>query len=171
MGSNRETITEDTAIFIPVLASVFFLFENYEGQIINKEQELRYVVNKDTNNSKEVWAVIKRKGDKKAIKLVRNIKQYRFESPLFKINVPKNSLLRNRMEVSVKPRIYDAITAGYFIMLKSLPPSTYRIMFGGKGVGFYSTNSVYDTEIIENTKEYVKDTSNSLINSKYFASF
>jgi hypothetical protein len=169
-GKNKETIIEGTAVFIPILTSVLFLSDNYEGKIIKDEQELRYFINKDTDNTGEIWAAIKRKGEKNPIKLVKNLKQYRFESPLFKIKVSPNSLLRNKMEIAVKPGVYDGITAGYYIMIKSLPPSTYRLIFGGTGVGVYRTNSVYDIDIIKKEKERTKDTSNAIINSKYFTS-
>jgi|SRR5215203_1378689 len=169
-GGNRENIIEGTAIFIPIITSILFLSDNYEGRIIKDEQELRYFINKDTDNTGEIWAAIKRKGEDRPIKLVKNLKQYRFESPLFKIEVPFNSLLRNKMEVPVKPGIYEGITAGYYIMIKSLSPSTYRLIFGGTGVGVYRTNSVYDIDVVKKEKERTKDTSNSIINSKYFPS-
>jgi hypothetical protein len=169
-GTNRETIIEGTAIFIPIITTILFLSDNYEGKIIHDEQELRYFVNKDTDNTGEIWAAIKRKDEKNPIKLVKNLKQYRFESPLFKIKVPSNSLLRNRMEIPVKPGVYEGMTAGYYIMIKSLSPSSYRLIFGGTGVGVYRTNSVYDIDVIKKGKDLTEDTSNSIINSRYFTS-
>ena len=58
-GRNGITIFERTAIFIPVIASTFFIQENYEGRTIRTEQDLRYIVNKDTDVSPEIWAAIK----------------------------------------------------------------------------------------------------------------
>jgi len=44
----------------------------------------------------------------------------------------------------LKPGIYDAVAAGYFVLLRGLTPSTYRIVFGSEGPGKYATRSVYD---------------------------
>jgi hypothetical protein len=166
-GSKGETILDGIAIFVPVITTVLFIGDNYEGKILKNEQDLRHYVNKDTDDTRKMWAAIKRKGDKNASTLVRNLDEYRFESPLFKLRVPKGSLLRERMESTIKPGAYDAIAAGYFIMIRSLPPSFYRINFGGEGMGIYATNAVYDIEVIQRKKP-LRDASKTVLNSKYF---
>lgn len=162
-----EAIFEGIAIFVPIITTSFFIGDIYEGKVLKNEQELRYYVNKDTNETRKMWAVIKRKGDKKASRMVKNLESYRFESPLFKLSIPKNSFLRERMEMPVKPGYYDAITAGYFVIIRSLTASSYRIIFGGEGMGTYTTNSVYDIEVSKR-RQHLRDTSNSVLTSKYF---
>lgn len=169
-GRKGESIFEGIAIFVPIITTVLFIGDNYEGKIIRNEQELRYYVNKDVDDTRKMWAVIKGRDDKKAFSLVRNLEEYRFESPLFKLNVPRNSSLRERMEFTIKPGVYDAITAGYFVIITSLPPGSYRIIFGGEGMGIYVTNSVYDIDVIERRKHQFKDSSKSVLSSKYFRS-
>ena len=166
-GCKGESILEGVAIFVPILTTVLFIGDNYEGKILRNEKDLRYYANKDTDDNRNMWAAIKRKGDKNAFSLVKNLEDYRFESPLFKLAVPKDSLLRERMEFTIKPGIYDAITTGYFIMIRSLPPSFYRINFGGEGVGIYVINSVYDIEVTQRKKP-LRDSSSALLESKIF---
>ena len=38
------------------------------------------------------------------------------------------------MESLVKPGLDDTITAGYFVMIRSLPASSYRIIFVREGM-------------------------------------
>jgi hypothetical protein len=166
-GSKGESIIEGIAIFVPIITTVLFIGDNYEGKIVRNEKDLRYYANKDTDDTTKMWAAIKRKGDKNAFSLVKNLDKYRFESPLFRLGVPKGSLLRERMEFTIKPGIYDAITAGYFIMIRCLPPSFYRINFGGEGMGVYVTNSVYDIEVIQRKKQ-LRDSSSAVLKSKIF---
>jgi hypothetical protein len=166
-GRKGESILQGTAIFIPVITTVSFIGDNYEGKILRNEKDVRYYVNKDTNDTLKMWAAIKKKGDKDASSLVKNLEDYRFESPLFKLDVPKASFLRERMELIIKPGVYDAITSGYFIMIKSLPPAIYRINFGGEGMGIYVTNSVYDIEVTQGNK-YLRDSSRAVLKSEIF---
>ncbi len=167
-GNKGEAIFDGIAIFVPIITTVLFIGDNYEGKILRNEQDLRYYVNKDTDDTRKMWAAIKRRGDEKAYMLVKNLEEYRFESPLFKLSVATSNLLRERMEFRIKPGVYDAITAGYFVMIRSLPPSHYRIIFGGEGMGIYTTNSVYDIEVIEKRKEHLRDASKSVLRSEYF---
>jgi hypothetical protein len=167
-GEKREIISEGIAIFVPIITTSLFIGDVYEGTVLKNEQDLRYCVNKDTDEIRKMWAVIKKTGNKKASKLVKNLEAYRFESPLFKLSIPKNSALTKRMEMPVKPGVYEAITAGYFVMIRSLPASTYRIIFGGEGMGSYTTNSVYDIEVSKRKKMQLTDESNLVLTSKYF---
>lgn len=168
---NGVTIFDTTAIFIPVISTVFFIQDNFEGKILRNEQDLRYSINKERDETQEIWCAIKRKGDPKPSKLVVDVKQYRFESTIFKLEVPRDSKLRGRMQVSVKTGVYEAMTSGHFVIIRSLPASTYRIIFGGRGVGDYITNSVYDITVVNRGQDRIKDTSNLLLSSKFFRSF
>jgi hypothetical protein len=166
-GNKAVSIFEGIAIFVPVITTLLFIGDNYEGNILKNDQEVRHYANKDTDDTRKMWAAIKRKGDNNAHTLVKNIENYRFESPLFKLTVPNQSLLRKRIEFAIKPGIYDAITTGYFIIISSLSPSVYRINFGGEGMGIYATNAVYDINVIRRNN-CRRDVSKSILESKYF---
>ena len=162
-----EEIFEGTAIFVPILTTSFFIGDVFEGKILKNEQGLRYYVNKDTDTAQKVWSVIRMESSNKIFKIVKNLEEYRFETPLFKLRIPKKSFLIKRMEMPVKPGIYDAITAGYFIIIRTLPVSSYRIMFGGEGMGAYRTHSVYDIKVCQRTRVQSRDVSGSVLKSKY----
>lgn len=160
-GKNGETIFEGTSIFFPVIDSMMKIGEFYDGKIMKRIEQLRYAVNKDINEGGPMWASIMRKGDKMPSKLVKDLKEYRVESPLFKLHIPKDSLLREKTEYASKPGTYDAVSGGYFVMIRSLPPSNYRINFGAEGRGIYRTNAVYDISVQGRKRDHVVDKSGS----------
>lgn len=167
-GHNGEEIFEGTAIFIPIISTSFFIGDIYEGKVIRNEQELRHYVNKDTDNAKKIWSVIRNNRNNKIVRIVNNLEEYRFETPLFKLRIPKKSLLVKRMEMPVRAGIYEAITAGYFIIIRNLPVSSYRITFGGEGMGTYRTSSVYDIKVSKRIQVQLRDLSSSALKSKHF---
>jgi hypothetical protein len=165
-GPKGERIFEGTSIFFPVIDSMMKIGERYDGKIMKRIEELRYSVNKDINEGGPVWATIIKKGDTKPSKIVKNLKDYRVESPLFKLNIPEDSLLMDKTEYVSKPGIYDAVSGGYFILIRSLAPSTYRINFGARGRGIYRTNAVYDIMVEGSKRDRVIDKSNINITFK-----
>jgi len=156
-GKNREIIFENTSICIGIFTSTFSLGEIYEGRKISSIPYLRYIANKDTDGG-SIWATITKKGEK-ATKIVRDLINYRFESPLFLLSVPKNSKLRKKMDYPPDPGSYYTISAGYFVILKWLTPGTYKFRFGGNNASAYHTDSVYDVEVVKKIKNKVVDKS------------
>ena len=154
---NGEIIYEGTAILIPILTSHFYIGDFYNGRKIISIPYLRYVTNKDTDGG-SVWATIMKKGYK-VTRIVSDLKEYRFESPLYLLSIPRNSKLRKKMDYPPKPGSYHAITVGYFIIIKSLPIGTYRLRFGGTNGSAYHTNSLYDIKVIKKRKDNVIDKS------------
>ena len=152
-----ETIDERTAILVPILTSQYYIGEFYNGRKITSIPYLRYVANRDTDGG-SIYATITKKGDK-TMKLVPDLKEYRFESPLYLLSVPKNSKLRTKMDYPPKPGNYQAITIGYAVLIKSLPIGTYRIRFGGNNGSAYYTKSVYDIKVLKKRKDNVIDKS------------
>lgn len=159
-GDKGETIDEDTAVLVAILTSQYHIGEFYNGRKITTIPYLRYVANKDTDGS-SIWATITKKGEK-TTKIVPNLKNYRFESPLYLLSVPKNSKLRTKIDYPPKPGNYYGITVGYFVLIKSLSIGTYRIKFGGSNINAYHTNSVYDIFVVKKGKEIVVDKSGSI---------
>jgi hypothetical protein len=152
-----EEIDECTAILIPILTSHLSLGDYYNGKKITSIPDLRETTNKDTNGG-SIWATIEKKGGK-AMSIVSDLKDYRFESPLFFLLIPRNSKLRKQMDIIPKPGNYHTIIVGYFIIIKSLPMGTYRLKFGGTNGSAYHTNSLYDIKVIKKRKDNVIDKS------------
>jgi len=158
-GQKKQKILEGTSILIPVSVSYNAIGCYFEGKIIENEIELRNAVNGDLDNVRTLWATVTMNRTKKMMKLVPNLGSYRFESPLFKLTVPKDSALNNLVDEPLKPGIYDAIAAGYFVLLRGLIPSTYRIVFGSEGPGEYATRSVYDVAVFPDKRKRPLDIS------------
>ena len=142
------------------LTSQYHIGEFYNGRKITSIPYLRYVANKDTDGG-SIWATITKKGDK-TMKIVPDLKEYRFESPLYLLSVPKNSKLRTKMDYPPKPGNYHAITVGYFVLIKSLNKGTYRFKFGGSNGSAYHTNSIYDINVLKKRKDNVIDKSGNI---------
>jgi hypothetical protein len=157
-GQNGQIVFERTAILVPVIVGMLIEGELYEGKILKTPEQLRYSANLEIRKCGPIWATIMRKGDAKAHQIVNNLKTYYVATPLFKLNVPASSFLKDRADLPYDPGIYDMAAAGIFLLINSLPPSTYRINFGGI-TGAYHTDSVYDITIQGKRKETLKDIS------------
>lgn len=157
-GQNGQTIFERTAILVPVMVAMLVRGELYEGRILRTPEQLRYNANLDIHKCGPVWATITKKGEAKSQQIVSNLKYYYVATPLFKLHVPESSSLKDKADITYDPGIYDMVAAGIFLLIRSLPPSTYRINFGGI-TGAYHTDSLYDITIQGKRKETLKDVS------------
>jgi hypothetical protein len=164
-GKFGEKIFEGTAIFFPVLTAMLHIGELYDGRSLKNELDIRFAARKDISEGGAVWANIMKKGQKKTNKIVNDVRDYRIESPRFKLEVAEKNRFRDRMESPLKPGFYDCVTVGYYLLIKSLPASIYRIQFGGKGRGTYYTNSLYDITVKKKRKGPVADISGQRDNS------
>jgi hypothetical protein len=158
-GNKGLKILEGTSIFIPITVSFNSIGGHYEGKLIENERDLRAAVNEDINNVRSMWATLKMNYSKKSSRIVPDLKLYRIESPLFKLTVPEDSTLNNLTEYPFKPGVHDAVTEGYFILLRKLPTSSYQFDFGAEGPGDYMTRSVYDITVYRHTRKLPKDVS------------
>jgi hypothetical protein len=66
---------------------------------------------------------------------VQNLEKYRVESPLFNVTFPTSNIY------GVTPGPSQAVSDGFWIMLKPLPVGRHQISFGGAGVDFTSTTT------------------------------
>jgi hypothetical protein len=164
-GQKGLKILEGTCILIPVSVSVNAIGTHFEGKFIENEIELRIAVNRDVDNVRTLWATVSMEKSKKSIKLVPNLGLYRTESPLFRLTVPKDSTLNDVVDEPLKPGIYDAVAAGYFVLIRELAPLRYRIAFGSEGPGEYATRSVYDIVVFPDKRKRPLDISGS---SRYY---
>jgi hypothetical protein len=158
-GKKGYKVLEGTAVLIPVTLASYTIGDYFDGKIIKNEVELRNALHSDFNLIRTIWAVIKKSNSKKYAKIVPNLAPYKMESPLFRLTVPKNSVLNEFQDEPLKPGTYYATVGGYFVLVKSLPQSTYRISFGAEGPGEYSTRSIYDIKVHGNISRITKDIS------------
>jgi hypothetical protein len=164
-GRSGERILEGTSVFIPVIVSMLSIGDIYEGTKMRTPQQLWYSSNIDTERGDSMWASIMKQGEIRAYRIVKNIREYKVVSPVFRLIVPGNSKLMNKIDTPMLPGEYQTVTVGYFILIKSLQPSTYRINFGGR-TGEYYTNSLYDIVVDGRRKNSLKDDSDSVVNFK-----
>jgi hypothetical protein len=158
-GDLQEKISDATAICLPIMTAMYFIGDRYEGRVLENEEHIRYAARKDINEGGDMWATIMKEGDKVSSKIVVDLEKYRVESPLFKLIVSEKSTLLDFIEYPMPAGEYDAVTVGYFLIIKSLPISTYRIQIGGKGRGYYRTDAVYDITVSKKEKCFVRDIS------------
>ena len=93
-----------------------------------------------------MWATIRRNGNKPR-KIVNNLQDYLVESSLFDLKISDKSPIRKTMEVAWEAGTFTSLTVGYYILIRSLAPSTYQIRFGTNGRGAYHTDAVYDITV------------------------
>jgi len=165
-GDKGFKVLEGTSVLIPITVAYYIIGDYFNGNIIENEIKLRYALNSDFNLIRSIWAVIKKSNSKKWEKIVSNLASFKMESPLFQLRVPTNSILNQLQDEPLKPGTYYAVIGGYFLLLKSLPKSKYRISFGAEGPGEYSTRSIYDIEAYSATSTITKDISGRFRNFK-----
>ena len=103
-----------------------------------------------------MWATISSNGNKPR-KIVNNLQDYLVESSLFDLKISDKNPIRKTMEVALEAGTFSSLTVGYYILIRSLAPSTYRIRFGTNGRGDYHTDAVYDITVQGKKKLLVDD--------------
>jgi hypothetical protein len=115
------------------------------------EEQVRNITRIATDESGPIWATIESSDGKGRVLLCGdNLRNYRITSPVFKLRISeRNPYWKDIIQYPINPGEYDAITDGFFILLKSMPEGSYRIRFGGKGrlCPDYRTDSVYDIHV------------------------
>ena len=105
-----EIIPLRTAIFCPILTSLYWQSNEYEGRVLETGEDLRNAAKKDTDESKEIWARIRKLEKKERLMadekkapltisevrggglsdwgpLVSDLTPYRFESDIFDLTI------------------------------------------------------------------------------------
>ena len=145
----RVQIQEDTAVFVPIISTMFSLGDEYQGQVLNDELSMRSFARRDTVEGGEIGAEIRKSPENTSKKLVDDLNDFYVETSLFPLSVSENSKIRYTIESPIQPGPHQALVAGVFVIISSLKKGTYRLSFYGKGVGRYLTRSVYDIEVTE----------------------
>jgi hypothetical protein len=162
-GDKRIEIYEETAIFFPVVEANFLTgCKNPEDKkkLLQTEEELRYYARKDTDSGWEIGSYIKI-GNENTEPIVNNLKDYRVESQLFKIVVSDKSPLKDKWEEALKAGTFEAVTDGYWILIRELQASDepYQIYFEAKNGTYYHYSATYDIFVKPRPRSNFKDRS------------
>ena len=165
-------ICEGIPILVPIVTTHYNLGERYKGLLIQDEFSLRRAVKEHVDSAGPFWAILEmNESHTKVFKLVPNLESFRVESMLFELNISEHNPFLDKMDEPNYPGKYTAMVAGYFVLLRDLPASSYRIRFGGYGMDGFYTDSLYEIKI-KSTNMPIKDISgqkfltNDLLNEK-----
>jgi hypothetical protein len=161
-------IFEGTPIFFPVIEAEFnekHPDPDNRGALITTEAKMRYFARRDIDEGGPMGATIQIGTEGPKTKIVDDLKRYRAESPLFKLVVSNESIIADKLDVALKAGTFDAVADGYWILIRSLPPSNepYRIHFEAVGRGDYSNSATYDITVKPKPPSSVEDKSDILI--------
>jgi hypothetical protein len=155
---NTRFIYQGTAIFVPVICAFYRIGDYYEGSRIEDEGGLRNAVFRTLEAGNNLWAKCKYRDDEETegYPIIQDFKSYYMESPIFKLIVSERNKLKDELDEPFEAGVFDAVTGGYFLLLKNLPPGYYRIRFGGKGKGNYFTDAIYDIAISRGERQSIR---------------
>lgn len=160
-------IPKGMAILVPIVTTHFTMGDSYNGKIINNEFYLRKAVREHVDAAGPYWATIQIMGkNHRAFKLVPNLESFRVESVLFKLDISERNPFLDKMDEPIYPGKYTALVSGYFVLLRDLPVSTYRIRFGGYGMDNFYTDSSYEINIVPK-ETTVNDLSGTTLTSSH----
>lgn len=121
-GKNGPTICSDTAILFPIICTFTseHLFAHATTEVIRRRESAERQKN-------PLLLSVKINGVN-----IPSLRRYYIESPEFTLEIPKSSKLR--LSFDPIPRIgkSPAVSAGYWIMIRPLPPGIYKIIFRGE---------------------------------------
>ena len=148
-------ISDNRPVFVPVLTSTKVFGGGSEAGIMFTEEQVRRIARIDNDQSGVMWATIQSYGDKSERPLLSFAKEdkadllmYRITSRVFKLSISeRNPYWSYMFQYPINSGEYDAVTDGFFILIKSLPKGSHRLRFGGKGRLDYRTDSVYDLHV------------------------
>ena len=152
-------IPEGTAILVPIITTHYNLGDTYKALIIGDEFYLRKAVREHVDAAGPFWATVEI-NDNQVVRLVQNLEEFRVESMLFELHISKENPFLDKMDEPLSPGKHTAMVAGYFVLLRDLPPSKYKIRFGGYGMDRFYTEALYEINI-KPKKLCRKDTSGS----------
>jgi hypothetical protein len=144
-GNNAVTISSDTSIFLPVITAEM---DQYDSPELKTEAAWRAAANKDIDEGDPPFKIVATIDDEA---IVKDLGEFRVESPTFSLDVPNDSLLKDDLEVKQPVGTCEAVAAGYCLIIKSLPPreEPYRIKIKAKGRGSYEQDETYDIKVIQ----------------------
>jgi len=155
-GDRCVIIPKEKAILIPVLTSMEFIGTHNQEETYDSEDMARNAAQTHNDKSGGIWALIQKfdEGKLEWEPIVGDLAKYRVTSSVHPLKISEKSAFLEKLsyEDHVGPGEYQAVTDGFFIIIKELPIGSYRLQFGGKGqqATNYRTNAIYDIHITEN---------------------
>lgn len=145
-------ISQSTTLFIPVMTTFHTINERYEGSDLLNEGDLRHACDDEIQNGGKIYLTVETKSHG-VTKVVNNLMDYNFTTPLFDLEVSEKNPLKDRLDVPIAAGSYKAIASGFYVILGQLPSAEkhYRFKFGGKGKGEYETDAEYDITVLDST--------------------
>ena len=133
-GTNaRIKINSDTGIFFPIICSIE---ASRDVRLLNKLQKMRKVIAQSQVDPRLLRVII----DDIAVPHLRN---YYVETPLFTLDVHRTNLLRKKFHKTLRQGKALAVSAGYWVLLRSLPVGKHRIRFKGIHRDGFETSGDY----------------------------
>src|SRR5580765_7955219 len=151
MGENRLRILQDTAVFVPVMTTMFYIGDVYQGQTMNDELSMRNTARRDTVEGGSIGVTITDSPNEDRNPLVDDLNEFFIESPLFPLSVSENNPYKQTEESPLQAGQYQALTVGIFLIISHWPTGLFRLSVFGRGVGNYLSKSVYDIEVTKGT--------------------
>jgi len=85
---------------------------------------------------------------------IPNPENYYAETPEFTLSVPKSYPLRKQFKPIFRAGKADAISAGYWILLRPLPKGEHTINFEGADRDGFKTSGIYTIRVVERPIEH-----------------
>jgi len=150
---SSNAIPEGMAILVPIVTTYYTMGDSYKGLVINNEFYLRRAVREHVDAAGPFWATLEKKDrNYNAFKLVPNLESFRVSSMPFELDISKENPFLDKMDEPNYPGKYTALVSGYFVLLRDLPASSYKIRFGGYGMDNFYTESLYEIKILPKEK-------------------
>jgi hypothetical protein len=145
-------IDEGTSILVPIITTHHNIGDHHKRIRIKNEFLLRKVIKEHVDAAGPFWATLEAMKSKMTYKIVTNLESHRVESMLFELTISEENPFLDKMDEPNVPGTFMAMVAGYFVLLYCLPPSSYRLRFGGNGMDGFYTESLYEIKIISKKK-------------------
>ena len=112
-----------TAIFIPIISTLYRIGNLYDGDLITNEYGLRRAVFEHVNAAGPIWATIQNIGDpcQPGHRIVRNLAKFRFQTPIFDLRISERNPFLDKMDTPLTPGEYKAFAGGYFLLAINFP--------------------------------------------------
>jgi hypothetical protein len=172
-NDNRQalSITPETAIFFPVIDSMFtfphnnhkdhngreFKIKSLNDEELRTEDDIRRAILRERTSCKIASISNTADGDRQDI--IPDGHWQRAESSKFTLKVSKNSKFKNDFKPPLPAssgiksdndyNYFDALCGGYYILIESLPRSDkpYHIHFEARGESGYTNSGTYDIKV------------------------
>jgi hypothetical protein len=144
-GNNSPIVYSDTAIFFPIICTITsrLLFPDASTQTMRRKgstarQKNPLVLSATINHT-----------------TIPNLRSYYAESPEFILEVPKSSKQRLAFDPPLRVGKSPAVSAGYWLLLKPLPPGTYTIKFKGIHEDGFVSSGNYTVKVLQYPKNRI----------------